>query len=77
MNENVSVSTALLLYRDAISNFLTNQFYKGLPDEFALNSKAVDLFCQNIITIFRGILNEAALKQFDETMKSRELLMHY
>lgn len=76
LEEGVSIDSLLLLYRNNINNFLMNQF--SIDSSQSENQEYQKyLFCQSIITLFRGLLNQSALTRFNEEIKDHKRLNIY
>jgi AcrR family transcriptional regulator len=76
-NPDLDSQTSILLYRDAVTSLLTNQYYRGLPDDFTLDQKPVHVFFKSVVMIFRGMLSESGVKQFNKSLLQHPLFKSY
>ena len=77
LQEGITIESLLLLYRNNITNFLTNQFVIRREDSSVEHTDPRYLFCQSIITLFRGLINNLGLADFNEKVKTHERLNIY
>lgn len=64
----VKLESVVLMYREAINGFIHMRSEANLPGGFSGGS-ALHVLCESLSTIFRGILSETALRDFDEQLK--------
>ncbi|MFY0598680.1 MAG: TetR/AcrR family transcriptional regulator [Cyclobacteriaceae bacterium] len=65
IKSNVGVDSVILLYRDAIFSFIYMRFNKNVPE--GVNVKQpLSVFCEALVTIFRGILVEESERELDQ-----------
>jgi AcrR family transcriptional regulator len=77
LNENSNIDSVSILYSNAIRNYLSFNMSNELPGDFKPDITPRSIYYQNIITIFRGMLNEKHLKLFNEGLKSQNSLNEY
>lgn len=63
------LESVVLMYREAIHGFVYMRSENDIPMNFDRGTPLY-LLCQSLSTIFRGILNEEALRSFDDKIKS-------
>jgi AcrR family transcriptional regulator len=66
---NMKLESIVLMYREAINSFVEMRSEIGIPGGFE-SGTALQILCGTLTTIFRGILHENSLKEFDEKVKT-------
>ncbi len=69
VKDDLNIESTILLYRDAIFAFVMMRNSKDLPGTFH-GLSPLNSFCESLTTIFRGILNEDAEKEFNNYLLS-------
>lgn len=69
INSMVKLESVVLMYRDAIYGFIYMRSETDLPGGFS-GGTAQHVLCESLSTIFRGILCESSLREFDIELKS-------
>ncbi|MEP0367543.1 MAG: TetR/AcrR family transcriptional regulator [Cyclobacteriaceae bacterium] len=64
---NMSVEAVVVLYKDAIMNFLTLSVEQNVPEGF-LEVPPVQNFVRSLIPIFRGVLSQKGTEYFKEAL---------
>ncbi|MEO9474484.1 MAG: TetR/AcrR family transcriptional regulator [Cyclobacteriaceae bacterium] len=64
---NVSVEVVLVLYKDAIMNFITLRMQQNVPEGF-LKVPPLQNFVKSLILIFRGILSQKGEEYFEQAL---------
>ncbi|MFY0686173.1 MAG: TetR/AcrR family transcriptional regulator [Cyclobacteriaceae bacterium] len=76
VNPETNVDALVLVFRNALGNLLGGKSAKDLPEGFKMGDHKA-LFCHNLVLIFRGILNETALREFNAAVKVHATLNTY
>lgn len=69
---NMSVEAVVVLYKDAIMNFLTLRIEQNVPEGF-LEVSPLQNFVRSLIPIFRGILSQKGTEYFKEALAELNL----
>jgi AcrR family transcriptional regulator len=69
IKENMKLESIVLMYREAINSFVEMRSEIGIPGGFE-SGTSLQILCGTLTTIFRGILHENSLKEFDEKVST-------
>lgn len=68
VKNSVVIESTVLLYRDALKNFIYMRNYVDLPPDFGIQDP-MRVLCHSLNTIFRGILHVNAEQEFEDYLK--------
>lgn len=74
INPETDASANLIIYWETLSSFLFGRAGRHVPDEFQVNKPFFQLFGDQLINFFRGLLNESGIREFDQQLKRHEKL---
>lgn len=73
LRPGISIISSTLIYRDAITSYLTNRVKRELPEYSQHLLKKNQLLATNLVTIFRGLLHDPVVTVFDEAVSDLTL----
>lgn len=75
LKENSDLNSSLVLYWGMLSTFLFAKSHKSLPNQLDEKLPINQMICHQLINLFRGLLNDIGIKEFDYQLKSHPVLI--
>jgi len=77
LREGLSPTAAALIYRDAVTNYLTNRMKRDLPVKLTMQSDKIGFLMSYMMMIFRGLLTDNAAANFDHFIQQHPILSRF